>query len=462
MKFEKFRFKTGKEITAKALELGIKLPWSDSIELLLQPVEIAGMEVPNRLAVHPMEGFDADQDGTPGELSFRRYRRYAAGGSGMIWFEACSLVPDGRSNPHQFMLTIDNVPVFRKLTDQIRATAEESFGKNHRPFLVLQFTHSGRYSKPAEGFQPKIFSNNPIVNNHNNHNNHNTQPLFTDSEIDAIKSAYIEALQLAEQAGFDAVDVKACHGYLLHEMLYAYDRTDSQYGGSFENRTRFLTDVLATKTTLVKSVRLTATDRIPYPYGFGMKRDGSAATDLDEVKRLISILSPDVPLWNITAGIPKLNAHVGRPYNRGVFNAPPPDEHPLEGISRLIHATGELQQTYPELYFVGTAYSWLRQYFPHVGAGVLQAGMASLIGLGRSSFAYPDAPKDLMDKGMLDPKKVCLSCSRCTELMRKGGPTGCAVRDAAYKAGGQEGKKAESKVIRNKNEGESRSRYWYD
>ncbi|MFH0761090.1 MAG: hypothetical protein V2A67_06270 [Bacteroidota bacterium] len=464
MKHEKFRFKTGEEIKTKALELGVKLPWSDSIDVLLQPVDIAGIKVPNRLAVQPMEGFDADENGTPGELAFRRYNRYAAGGSGMIWFEACSLVPDGRSNPHQLMLTGDNVHVYRKLTDQIRATAEENFGKDHRPFLVLQFTHSGRYSKPTEDFQPKIFSNNPVLDS--------PHPLtlptsrdrfspalppvagegepaipkpqlyFTDSEIDAIKSAYIQAFALAEQAGFDAVDVKACHGYLLHEMLYAYDRTDSRYGGSFERRTRFLTDVLATKTPLVKSVRLNATDMIPYPYGFGMKRDGSAETDLDEVKKLISILAPNVPLWNISAGIPKLNAHIGRPYDRGVFNAPLPDEHPLEGISRLINITGELQLAFPDLRFVGSAYSWLRQFFPNVGAGILNQKKVSFIGLGRSSFAYPDAPKDLMDKGMLDPEKVCVSCSKCTELMRKGMATGCAVRDSEYKGKRQ---KAEGK-----------------
>jgi len=482
MKHEKFRFKAGEEMKAKALELGVELPWSDSIDVLLQPVEIAGIKVPNGLAVQPMEGFDADENGAPGELAFRRYNRYAAGGNGMIWFEACSLVPDGRSNPHQFMLTGDNVHVYRKLTDQIRATAEEHYGKDHRPFLVLQFTHSGRYSKPAEGFKPKIFSNNAVLNSPHPltlptsrdrlspalptvagegepstrnsersgdpdlsglqpatrseaeipiYRDRNPQLYFTDTEIDAIKSAYIGAFTLAEQAGFDAVDVKACHGYLLHELLYAYDRTDSKYGGSFENRTRFVREVFSTPTRLVKSMRLNAFDLVPY--GFGMKRDGSMEIDLTETKKLISQLSDSVPLWNITAGIPRHAAHVGRPFDRGVFNAPVPEEHPLEGIARLIGATGELQQTFPGLQFVGTAYSWLRQYFPNVGAGVVNQKKVSFIGLGRSSFAYPDAPKDLMDKGMLDPKKVCVSCSKCTELMRKGGPTGCAVRDEQYK-----------------------------
>ncbi|MFA5816723.1 MAG: FAD-binding protein [Bacteroidales bacterium] len=441
-KHEKFRYKSASELITKAKELGIDLPWSDSIEALLQPAVIQGIQVPNRLTVQPMEGFDSDENGMPGELAFRRYGRYAAGGSGMIWFEACSVVPDGRSNPHQMMITKDTVQQFRKLTDHIRKIAEETYGKKHRPFLVLQLTHSGRYAKPGGDMQPKIFSENPYLDNRQPTTDNRQPAFYSDSELDLIKAAYITAIGLAEQAGFDAVDVKACHGYLLHEMLYAYDRNDSRYGGSFEGRTRFLADVLKTPTSLVKAVRLSGTDLIPYPHGFGMKSDGSMEIDLTEVKRLIARFSPIVPLWNITAGVPCHAAHIGRPHDRGVFNAPPPEEHPLEGIARLIKITGELQQTFPDLNFVGSGYSWLRQFYPNVGSGVLDQKKVSFIGLGRSSFAYPDAPKDLMEKRILDPKKTCVSCSKCTEFMRLGVPTGCAVRDEIYSKKGQEGRKA--------------------
>ena len=392
-----------------------------------------------------MEGFDSDGNGTPGELAFRRYGRYAAGGSGMIWFEACSVMPDGRSNPHQMMITSDNVHEYKRLTNHIRSTAEEVFGKNHQPFLVLQLTHSGRYSSPDGDFQPKIFSDNPVLDNRQPTTDNRQQYLYSDSEIDLIKAAYIEGIKLAEKAGFDAVDIKACHGYLLHEMLYAYDRTDSCYGGSFENRTRFLREVLKTPSLIIKAFRLSAFDLIPYPYGFGMNPDGSSGIDLTEVKKLISEFAPVVPLWNISAGIPRHNAHIGRPFDRGVFNVPPTEEHPLEGIARLIRVTGELQQAFPDLYFVGSGYSWLRQFYPYVGAGVLNQRKASFIGLGRSSFAYPDAIRDLMLKGRLDPKKVCISCSKCTEFMRLGAPTGCAVRDELYKAEGRRQKAEISK-----------------
>lgn len=441
-KHEKFCYKSATELITKAKELGLDLPWSDSAEALLQPAVIRGITIPNRLTVQPMEGFDSDGNGAPGELAFRRYGRYAAGGSGMIWFEACSVTPDSRSNPHQMMISNENVPVFKNLTDHIRRVAADTFRQDHRPFLVLQLTHSGRYSKPSSDFHSKIFSDNPYLDGRDPMSlprkreplDPATSPFYTDSDIDSIKDAFITSVELAEQAGFDAVDVKACHGYLLHEMLFAYDRTDSRYGGSFENRTRFLRDVLKTPSRIMKTVRLSAFDLIPYPHGFGMNPDGSAAIDLTEVKKLIGEFSEVVPLWNITAGVPKHASHTGRPFDRGVFNAPPPEEHPLEGIARLIFNTGELQQAFPNLHFVGVGYSWLRQFYPQVGAGVLKQGKASFIGLGRSSFAYPDSPGDLMLRGRLDPKKVCISCSKCTEFMRLGLPTGCAVRDMQYSA----------------------------
>ncbi|MCX6223370.1 MAG: hypothetical protein NTV01_01220 [Bacteroidia bacterium] len=453
---EKFRFKSATELIAKARELELDLPWSDSVEVLLQPAVIQGIRVLNRLTVQPMEGFDSDENGTPGELAFRRYGRYAAGGSGLIWFEACSVTPDGRSNPHQMMITEDNVNHYKRLTDHIRKTAEDTFGKNHHPFLVLQLTHSGRYSRSDGDFHPKIFSDNPSLSSPRTRGPLDAErmpslssprtrgPLdaelsffYTDSEIDSIKAAFIEGVRLAEQSGFDAVDIKACHGYLLHEMLFAYDRTDSRYGGSFDGRTRLLRDVLNTPSKIIKAVRLSAFDLIAHPYGFGMNPDGSSEIELTEVKKLIAEFSPLVPLWNISAGVPRHNAHIGRPFDRGTFNAAPPEEHPLAGITRLISITGELQQTFPDLHFVGSGYSWLRQYYPNVGAGVINQNKASFIGLGRSSFAYPDSPKDLIMKGKLDPKKVCISCSKCTEFMKLNVPTGCGVRDDWYKCSRQ-------------------------
>jgi len=372
-----------------------------------------------------MEGFDSKDDGSPGELTIRRYKRYAEGGSGIIWFEATSILHDGRSNPHQLLLNSDTVDEFKSLVDITRDSAIKSLGQNHNPFLVLQLTHSGRFSKPLAKSLNKIFYRNPWLDI-----NDDKKDLFTDEEIDSIKESYLKAIEIARAAGFDAVDIKACHGYLLHEMLSSYNREDSKYGGSFQNRIRLLKELCEHNTDILTAVRLNVTDLIAYPFGFGMNADGAFEIDLSETRELIeNLIELNCTLLNITAGVPRYNPHVGRPFDRSLKGSLVPYEHPLEGVARLIELGSELQSMYNKLPIVGTGYSWLRHFYPYIAAGVLKNNMASFIGLGRNSFAYPDAPKDLMLKGKLDPEKACISCSRCTEFMRHGFSTGCAIHD---------------------------------
>jgi 2,4-dienoyl-CoA reductase-like NADH-dependent reductase (Old Yellow Enzyme family) len=258
---------------------------------------------------------------------------------------------------------------------------------------------------------------------------------MSDDELLHIRDAFVRAAHLAREAGFDAVDIKACHGYLLHELLSARMRTGSRYGGVFKNRVRLLLEIVkAIKSEvpdLLVAVRLNAYDGIPFPFGFGVeKKEGGLVPDLSEPKDLLGLLiRAGAVLFNITAGNPHYNPHVGRPFDRPLPGSPLPGEHPLEGISRLLEITAELQRSVPEFPVVGTGYSWLRQFFPMVGAGVLKNGGACMIGLGRSSFAYPEAPRVLMDKGILDTRRVCITCSRCTELMRQGSVSGCVIRD---------------------------------
>jgi 2,4-dienoyl-CoA reductase-like NADH-dependent reductase (Old Yellow Enzyme family) len=135
-------------------------------------------------------------------------------------------------------------------------------------------------------------------------------------------------------------------------------------------------------------------------------------------------------IFSLTAGNPYVKPHLTRPFDRPLPGVPPPDEHPVEGVQRLLSITAEAQRSFPDVPVIGTGYSWLRQFFPFVAAGVLKQKEASLIGLGRSAFAYPGAPRDLMDTGALDPRKVCIACSKCSELLRGGRHAGCVVRDA--------------------------------
>jgi len=426
---EPFRFRTAAGMLRKAAALGVDLPFDDDIDSLLEPAAIAGRKVPNRLAVQPLEGADAAPDGAPGELTLRRYRRYAEGGSGLIWCEAAAVTPGGRANLHQLMITRANVAAFRSLAGTTRAAARAAFGKAHRPFLVLQLTHAGRYSRAEPGSVPRGVAVNP-------HLDARETPAapWSDEELDAIRVAFIEAVRLAAQAGFDAVDIKACHGYLLSELLGARTRAGSRYGGPFENRTRLLLDIVAGARAAVAdigiAVRLNVTDLVPFPFGFGMAADDSGRIDPAEPLALArALVASGCSLLNASAGVPRYATHVGRPFDRPAAGDRIPDEHPLEGVGRLIRLAAEVQLVVAPVPVVGSGYSWLRQFWPHVGAAVVRRGLATFIGLGRSALAYPDAPKDLMRHGSLDRSKCCTACSRCVELLRHGGPTGCVVRD---------------------------------
>jgi len=426
---EAFAFQSSDELLKRASDLVVELPFQADLSPLFEETTLGSRKIGNRLSIQPMEGYDANPDGSPSDLTFRRYKRFAKGGSALIWFEATSVVPDGRSNPHQLWLHEQSVDGFRRLVEEVRQEAFQSFGTDHDIFCVLQLNHSGRYSRPRGMLQPYVALLNPFLDEKKE-----TLHIFSDKELDRLQENFVDAARLAYQAGFDAVDIKACHGYVINELLAAFDRQNSKYGGFFNNRVRFLIDVVKKIRQEVLqigvAVRMNAYDGIPFPYGFGSSKEESEKIDLTEPKYVVSrLINEGCSLLNITVGIPHLFPHLGRPFDRPLPGVPIPPEHPLEGISRLISITADLQKEFPEIPMVGTGYSWLRQFFPNVGASVIRNNEASFIGMGRMAFAYPEAPKDLMDTGILDPKKVCISCSRCTEMMRMGGSTGCVMKD---------------------------------
>lgn len=374
-----------------------------------------------------MEGCDGTAEGAPTSLTLRRYQRFGAGGAGLIWFEATSVVAGGRANARQLCLTPATEPAFRHLAGVTRDAARERFGPAHEPYLVLQLTHSGRFSRTAAPGERRAACHNP-------HLDREPLPEWSDAQLDGLVGAFVAAARLAARAGFDAVDIKACHGYLLHELLGAHTRTGSRYGGPFEHRARLLMEIVSAVGAEVPAVdvavRFNATDGVPFPYGFGVPADGSAGADLAEPKLLARLLErAGAALLNVTAGIPTYGPHLNRPFDRPAAGTPPSPEHPLAGVVRLLDLAAAIQAEVPATPVVATGLSWLRQFWPPVAAGVLRAGGARFAGLGRGMFAYPDAPADLMSRGALEPVKCCIACSRCTELMRLGSTAGCAVRD---------------------------------
>jgi len=438
-----FQLSSVEDLKGLSRRLGVDVDAVEDVSILAEPVRAGSLVIPNSLAVHPMEGCDGDSEGRPGRLTVRRYERFAAGGAGLIWTEATAVVPEARANPRQLWLHEKNKDSFAAIARRMREVAAESMGRKHRPVIVMQLTHSGRYSKPKGITHPMIPQRDPyrdpLAPQQKPDPNRKSRipddwPVVADEYLDGLVDAYIEAARIAFEAGFDAVDVKSCHGYLINELLACHNRP-GKYGGSFENRTKFLLDVvdkihreLGEDKAVV--TRLGVYDAIPYPYGWGVDKNDYGKCDLTEPKKLIGLLRQrGVRLINVTVANPYYNPHVGRPFNEPIVGGYEEPEHPLAGVARLVNLTGQIQKEFADIAIVGTGYSWLRTLFANVAAANKAKGLVSLAGAGRMAFAYPDFARDILKKGRMYPEKACVGCSACTQIMRDGGMTGCVVRD---------------------------------
>lgn len=432
---QRFHYTTPESLREEAAQLGIHLPWSDDAAAFAQPLPLPnGRILPNRCVALPMEGFDATADGSPTERSIRRYRRYAAGGNGLVWVEACAIVPEARTNPAQFWLHEGNVEAFRALVDATREAGRQAHG--HEPFIVLQMTHSGRFSKPAGKPAPLIAGHNPALDAFFKVDP--AQPLVDDATLDALPERFASVARLAEQAGFDAVDVKACHGYLLGELLATRERP-GRYGGALENRTRPLLDgiraVRAATPKLTVVSRLGVYDPHAWPWGFGCGREDASFFDFNEPYALVSSMrEAGVSLIGLTIGNPYFHPHFNRPYDTVLPGATVPSEHPMVGVGRCLSVTRTMQEAFPTLPMVGFGMAWLRGYYAPVAAGMLSTGGMLLAGRGRGSFSNPDEVGTWLEGGRLSEKtpagtSVCVTCSQCTQRMREGVATGCVIRD---------------------------------
>ena len=188
--------------------LGVEFPLSEDVSCLGKPLTVGNKTFPNRLMLQPMEGCDSLPDGKPGELMFRRYKRYAASGVGLVWVEATAVVPEARATPGQMVLCEENLDELKRLVWTIKETAAAA-GRDVR--LILQATHSGRYSKPHGYPEPIIAYNNPIFEK--------DKPIpadriISDDELKVIEELYGKAAVMAKEIGYDGIDVKACHRYL--------------------------------------------------------------------------------------------------------------------------------------------------------------------------------------------------------------------------------------------------------
>jgi len=421
---EKFTYRSPEALYAAAAACGVRLPHAEDLSVLAQPLTIGDSDVTlkNRLTIHPMEGFDGNEDGSPGEWTARRCDRFAAGGAGLIWLEATTVVEEGRTSSSQLWIHDGNVDSYKRL-------AEDMHKKSDGTPLILQLTHSGRFSRPKNTPAPVITYHNPLMNE--KMMIEPDYPVVTDEYLDSLPEKFGHAAKLAKECGFDGVDIKCCHKYLFSELLSAYNRP-GRYGGSFENRTRLFLDSVKAAAVwqdrqFVLGSRLGLYDCLPYPWGFAADHEDYLKIDWEEPDRLLKLLYENgIRLIDMTLGSPYINPHVNRPYDNGGYE--PPEER-LIGVDRLLSAAAHMKKTCPGMTIIGTGYSYLRQYAHYVAAGAVSEGGCDAAGFGRMAFAYPDFARDILEKGELDPHKICLTCSKCTAIMRKLASTGCPIRD---------------------------------
>lgn len=420
-----------KEIYLSGADIPLADNFKDSAEILAQSCVFRGEKIPNSLCIQPMEGCDGESDGRPGPLTFRRYERFAGGGAGIIWVEATAVTGEGRANPRQLWINEKSLSSFKQLVEIIKERALNFKGERQTPYLVLQLTHSGRYSKPEGYPSPLIAYRSPVLR----HQENDRTKIITDRQLDALYEKYVCAAQMAEECGFDAVDIKSCHGYLVHELLSSYTRRDSKYGGSFENRTRFLIETVEkVKKNIPRTdvtLRLNIYDGVPFPYGWGMNKDGSLQADMEEPLKLIGLLRESgIRMLNLAVGNPYYNPHVERPYDYPIDGGYMPVEYPLASISRIVRLTYEAAEMYPDLFLINTGFSWLRHFAPLAGAAMKKHGKIGAFGLGRIAIACPDFANMLFRDKTMAPDKMCIACSSCSQIMRDAGRTGCVVRDS--------------------------------
>ncbi len=464
--------KTVEAFRERLAALNLAIECDDSIlkapeSPLAQTLDINGFHagrfrVGNRWVIHPMEGWDGEEDGSPSELVRRRWRNFGRSGAKWIWGgEAMAVQHDARANPNQLVISEQTKDGLVRLHDELVDAHREAFGTTDDLLVGFQLTHSGRFCRPTkEGSAPQILYRHPILDR--KFHLPDDYPVLSDDDVARIIECFIEAARVAEQCGARFVDVKHCHGYLGHEFLSAYSRP-GRYGGSFENRTRFLREVVAgirASTKLAIAVRLSGFDfvpfrpdpelsegpklgpgipedfsgHLPYEYGFGTKRDEPLRYQPDEATRFIELLgSLDIRMVNVSAGSPYYNPHIQRPALFPPSDGYQPPEDPLVGCARQIEFTAEIKKRFPDTAIVGTAYSYLQEYLPHVAQWAVRTGGTDAVGLGRMVLAYPTLPRDVLEKGTIEVKQLCRTFSDCTTGPRAGLISGCFPLDPFYR-----------------------------
>jgi 2,4-dienoyl-CoA reductase-like NADH-dependent reductase (Old Yellow Enzyme family) len=452
---------------ARLAALGIDMPCDEIVASgprspLAARIEVAGLTIGNRLAVNPMEGWDGETDGRPSENTARRWRRFGESGAKLVWGgEAVAVTPEARANPNQLVMAPHTKSAIAGLRETLVTAHRAAMGGDAGLVIGLQLTHSGRFCKPNDHrrFEPVIAYHHPLLDRKFGYPA--DKPPISDDGIRRLIEHFVAAAKDVRDCGFDFVDIKHCHGYLAHELLGGH-RREGRYGGSLENRARFLREVVdgvrAEAPGLAIGVRLSAADTVPfrpdparshpgmlgpgqpeevatpYAYGFGVDPEEPSRISLDEPFALFEIMrSLGIGFVNVTLASPYYNPHVTRPAIYPPSDGYSPPEDPLIGVMRHIEVVRALKQRFPDFCLMGSGYTYLQEFLPNVAQAVVRSGFADLVGLGRMMLAYPELPRDVIEGRPIQKKRFCRTFSDCTTAPRNGLVSGCYPLDAHYK-----------------------------
>lgn len=424
---------------------------------LAQSIDVHGRTLSNRFACHPMEGWDGTPDGRATDLTLRRWTNFGRSGASLVWGgEAFAVQRNGRANDRQLYLdpNVDAAETMAKLLEALHAGSAEAGLKPDDQFVGLQLTHSGRFSRPDGPPAPLVAHRHPVLGVKYPHTA--DAPILTDGELEELGDNYVKAAKLAQNAGFDFVDVKSCHGYLLHELLGARQRDGSYGGESLQDRTRLFERIVAGIRSecpgLHVGVRLSLCDllpfekdpdtrrgrpmacELPYTHGFGVDRNDPSKFDMTEPLQLLKRYEElSIELVNVTLGSPYYNPHMQRPAAYPPSDGYQPPADPLQFVKVHLDAVRAAKKASPKLKFVGTGYTYLQEWLPYCGQHEVANGHVDFVGLGRMLLSYPELPRDVCAGNDMQKKRICRTFSDCTTGPRNGMISGCFPLDPFYK-----------------------------
>ena len=464
--------KTPAEFRQHCEGLGLSLPIEDQIESgaqspLAQPcqrVKINGKTLGNRIAIHPMEGWDGTTTGGTSVEMKRRWQRFGASGAKLICGgEAMAVRPDGRANSQQLIISPENQAEIRELVEILQTEHRQHWGTTDDLVIGFQLTHSGRFCRPHDKnrWEARVAFRHPLLDQ--KFKVTSDDQVLTDAEVEALIQAYIKAARVAYECGADFVDLKHCHGYLLHEFLGAHTRP-GKFGGSFENRTRILREIIAgiraDRNPIEIGVRLSVFDFVPfqpdatlstpgklgpgipmdyqgclpYHYAFGVNPDNPIAYDLTEPLKFVQLLGTlGVKILNTSAGSPYYNPHIQRPAAYPPSDGYQPAHDPMIDVARQVEVVRQVRAVAPaDLIVVSSGLSYVQEYLPHLAQGILRKGWSDVIGVGRAILSYPTMLTEAYQRGQLETKFICRTFSDCTTAPRNGLISGCYPLDKFY------------------------------